>query len=275
MRNRIDRGGSYIPSNRKELFPGRLEQRTPGPQQEERQPWELPRNVVGARQEIQGLSFVGSLLQKGQAQPGHGLEPQLEPELQGLPLRQRQLLDLQQQGQLPTDLLPSPHHEDFLGGIQIKGVAAVAPLVHQERIPFLRHLQDQEQQQTHQLPYQQNYSPTSSWDVDWTPTPKFMSPVMGMAVRNARDRTSGSGQTNGNTSSPRTNGARRSNCVKDEEEEVPLVDAPAPDKSKIVVASQYLFQHQIEGAGMMEERDVAGRLIGIQLIEGVRKALRM
>jgi hypothetical protein len=102
-----------------------------------------------------------------------------------------------------------------------------------------------------------------------------MSPALGMVVRNARDRTSGSGPSNANTSASRTNGARRSNGIKDDDEEIPLVDTPSPDKSKIVVASQYLFQHQIEGAGMMEERDVAGRLIGIQLIEGVRRALRM
>jgi hypothetical protein len=102
-----------------------------------------------------------------------------------------------------------------------------------------------------------------------------MSPTIGMVVRNARDRTSGSGPSNANTSAPRTNGARRSKGGADEDEEIPLVDAPAPDKSKIVVASQYLFQHHLEGAGMMEERDVAGRLVGIQLIEGVRRALRM
>lgn len=316
MRSRIDRGESYIPpANRKELFPGRFEERNPGPPSEERRPWELPqnvsglgremdgfspnqqkrfsaksgkrnpapfreerrlweisKNVVGVRaHEMEGLSTKGSLRQAPERFPA---EPQPE-----LSLRQRQLLELEQQGQLPSDLLPSPHHEDFLGGIQIKGVANLAPVVHhQNRVPFLRHPQNQdseEQQQTHQLPYQQNYSPTSSWDIEWTPTPKLdiMSPAIGMALRNARDRTSGSGPSNGNAS--RTNGARRSNGVKDEEDEIPLVDAPASDKSKIVVASQYLFQHQIEGAGMTEERDVAGRLIGIQLIEGVRKALRM
>lgn len=59
------------------------------------------------------------------------------------------------------------------------------------------------------------------------------------------------------------------------EPEPPLVDAPAPDKSKIVVASQYLFQHDLEAAGMMDERDVQGRLQGIQVIEAGRRALRM
>lgn len=59
------------------------------------------------------------------------------------------------------------------------------------------------------------------------------------------------------------------------EQEPPLVDAPAPDKSKIVVASQYLFQHDLEAAGMMDERDVQGRLQGIQVIEAGRRGLRM
>jgi hypothetical protein len=59
------------------------------------------------------------------------------------------------------------------------------------------------------------------------------------------------------------------------EEEPPVVDAPAPDKSKIVVASQYLFQHDLEAAGMMDERDVQGRLQGIQVIETGRRGLRM
>ena len=57
--------------------------------------------------------------------------------------------------------------------------------------------------------------------------------------------------------------------------EPPLVDAPAPDKSKIVVASQYLFQHDLERAGMMDERDVQGRLQGIAVIEAGRRGLRM
>jgi len=96
-----------------------------------------------------------------------------------------------------------------------------------------------------------------------------------MMARNARDRNSGSGPSTTNSSAPRTNGARRSKGGEEEENEIPLVDAPAPDKSKIVVASQYLFQHHLEGAGMGEERNVAGRLAGIALIEGVRKALRM
>jgi hypothetical protein len=60
-----------------------------------------------------------------------------------------------------------------------------------------------------------------------------------------------------------------------DDEEIPLIHAPAPDKSKIVVASQYLFQHDVEKAGMMEERDVASRLTGVALIEGVRRSLRM
>ncbi|KAE9964074.1 hypothetical protein BLS_008665 [Venturia inaequalis] len=308
MRSRIDGGESYTPSaSRKELFPGRLEERSPGPPPEERQPWELAQNVGGFGREMDVFSpnhQRGFSARVG----GRGMEPVREerrrwgnsknvvgvsahemeslstkgsvrqaPELS---LRQIQLLELEQQGQLPSDLLPSPHHEDFLGGIQIKGVANLAPAVlhHQNRVPFLRHPQNQDydqQQQTHQLPYQQTNSPTNSWNIEWTPSPKLdiMSPAIGMPLRNARDRTSGSGPSNGNTS--RTNGARRSNGVKDEEGEVPLVDAAAADKSKIVVASQYLFQHQIEAAGMTEERDVAGRLIGIQLIEGVRKALRM
>jgi hypothetical protein len=57
--------------------------------------------------------------------------------------------------------------------------------------------------------------------------------------------------------------------------EPPLVNAPAPDRSKIVVASQYLFQHDLEAAGMMDERDVQGRLQGIQVIEAGRRGLRM
>lgn len=234
------------------------------PVREERRRWGNSKNVVGvSAHEMESLSTKGSVRQA--------------PELS---LRQIQLLELEQQGQLPSDLLPSPHHEDFLGGIQIKGVANLVPagLHHQNRVSFLRHPQNQDyeqQQQTHQLPYQQTNSPTNSWNIEWTPSPKLdiMSPAIGMPLRNARDRTSGSGPSNGNTS--RTNGARRSNGLRDEEGEVPLVDAAAADKSKIVVASQYLFQHQIEAAGMTEERDVAGRLIGIQLIEGVRKALRM
>lgn len=310
MRSRIDRGESYIPpANRKELFPGRFEERNPGPPPEERRPWELPQNVGGFGREMDGFSpnhqkrFSAKFGDRNseplreERQPweisknvvgvsAHEMEglsttgwPRQAPEPE-LSLRQRQLLELEQQGQLPSDLLPSPHHEDFLGGIQIKGVANLAPVVvhHQNRVPFLRHPQNQDsepQQPTHQLPYQQNHSPTSSWDIEWTPTPKLdiMSPTVGMALRNARDRTSGSGPSNGIAS--RTNGARRSNGVKDEEDEIPLVDAAAPDKSKIVVASQYLFQHQIEAAGMTEERDVALRLVGIQLIEGVRKSLRM
>jgi hypothetical protein len=59
------------------------------------------------------------------------------------------------------------------------------------------------------------------------------------------------------------------------EQEPPLVNAPAPDRSKIVVASQYLFQHDLEAAGMMDERDVQGRLQGIQVIEAGRRGLRM
>lgn len=58
-------------------------------------------------------------------------------------------------------------------------------------------------------------------------------------------------------------------------EEPPLVDAPAADKSKIVVASQYLFQHDLERAGMLDERDITGRLQGIGVIEGARRGLRM
>lgn len=316
IRSRIDHGESYVaPANRKELFPGRFEERAlgplpearrpwespqnavgfgreldglspnqprrfpakfadhnPGPVREERRPWEKSRNVVGVRDhEVESLSARGSLRQAAERIPTKALP------LPELSLRQLQLLELEKQGQLPPDLLPSPHHEDFLCGIQIKGVANLAPAVvhhHQNRVPFLT--QDSEQQhQTHQLPYQQDNSPSSSWDIEWTPTPKLdiMSPAIGKPLRNARDRTSGSGPSNGIAS--RSNGARRSTRVKDEEDEIPLVDAPAPDKSKIVVASQYLFQHQIEAAGMTEERDVAGRLIGIQLIEGVRKALRM
>jgi hypothetical protein len=59
------------------------------------------------------------------------------------------------------------------------------------------------------------------------------------------------------------------------EEEPPLVHVPAPDKSKIVVASQFLFQHDLEAAGMMDERNVQGRLQGIQVIEVGRRGLRM
>jgi hypothetical protein len=55
----------------------------------------------------------------------------------------------------------------------------------------------------------------------------------------------------------------------------PLVDAAAPDRSKIVVARQFLFQHELEAAGLGVERDVSGRLMGISLIEGVRRVLRM
>jgi CTD kinase subunit beta len=57
--------------------------------------------------------------------------------------------------------------------------------------------------------------------------------------------------------------------------EPPLIDAPAPDKSKIVVSSQYLFQHSLEAAGLMDERDVQGRLQGIAIIEATRRNLRM
>lgn len=57
--------------------------------------------------------------------------------------------------------------------------------------------------------------------------------------------------------------------------EPPLVDAPAPDKSKIVVSAQYLFQHSLESAGLMDERDVQGRLQGIAIIEATRRNLRM
>jgi hypothetical protein len=55
----------------------------------------------------------------------------------------------------------------------------------------------------------------------------------------------------------------------------PLVDVAAPDRSKIVVARQFLFQHELEAAGLGNEKDVSGRLMGISLIEGVRRVLRM
>ncbi|KAF2430218.1 hypothetical protein EJ08DRAFT_589333, partial [Tothia fuscella] len=60
-----------------------------------------------------------------------------------------------------------------------------------------------------------------------------------------------------------------------EEEIPPLVDAAAPDRSKIVVARQFIFQHECEAVGLNVERDVVGRLTGIGIIEGVRRALRM
>jgi hypothetical protein len=63
--------------------------------------------------------------------------------------------------------------------------------------------------------------------------------------------------------------------VDDEAVLPPLVDAAAPDRSKIVVARQFLFQHELESAGLGDERDVNGRLMGISLIEGVRRVLRM
>ncbi len=59
------------------------------------------------------------------------------------------------------------------------------------------------------------------------------------------------------------------------QEEPPLLYTPAPDKSKIVVASQFLFQHDLEAAGMMDERNVQGRLQGIHVIEVGRRGLRM
>jgi hypothetical protein len=257
IRQRVMEDSSPSRPNRKELLPSKNTNKDPSPRQEDRRPWELPQNVVGV-----GAPFR----QRMPMQEESSVQARLpDPsELEDLPLRQRQLLNLQQQGQLPSDLLPSPHHEDFATGIQIKGIASlqVPPGVHPERVPFLRH----QGQETHQLPYQQNISPSSSWDVEWTPSPPKMSPAIGVVARNARDRTSGSGPA-------RANGVKKGSGG--DVEEIPLVDAPAPDKSKIVVASQYLFQHQIEGAGMMEERDVAGRLIGIQLIEGTRKSLRM
>ncbi|QDS72303.1 hypothetical protein FKW77_007401 [Venturia effusa] len=302
MRRRIDLGENHVPpTGRKELFPGRLTGRNPGhlPEREWR-PWDLPQNADGHRRGMDEFSpdqqkpFWARSEGDGHAgvvreerRPGVVMQKDDEVVVVGallprqeLSLRQRQLLELEQHGQLPLDLLPSPHHEDFLGDIQIKGVGNPSPVLHQrDRVPFLgqpsqnQHLE--QPVQIHQLSYQQNTSPTNSWDFEWTPTPKLdtMSPAVGMALRNARERTSGSGPSSGTAS--RANGARRSNGFADEDDEVPLVDAPAPDKSKIVVASQYLFQHQIEAAGMTEERDVAGRLIGIQLIEGVRKALRM
>ena len=63
--------------------------------------------------------------------------------------------------------------------------------------------------------------------------------------------------------------------VRGQEEEPPLVDAPAPDKSKIVVASQFIFQHDLEKAGMMRESDMPERLQGIQIIDQARRGLRM
>jgi hypothetical protein len=274
VQTRKTRVDSYIPARRREIFPEDIDEEKLSVREEERlkgRQRERFQDGVGGPSERGGLSFTGAPPKPGQAHPRFA-EPQPRPDPELLPLRQRQLLDLQQKGQLPSDLLPPPGSDDFAGGIQIKGIANLTPI---PRGSFLRHPPQEEQQQIHQLPYQQSISPTPSWNIEWTPSPINMSPTLGMVVRNARDKTSGSGPSNTNVSAQRTNGTRRSKDGAGEDEEIPLVDAAAPDKSKIVVASQYLFQHHLEGAGMMEERDVAGRLLGIQVIEGVRRALRM